>query len=91
MEKVPYAIDELTGLIPVTALVSPSKSIMDMKAKSVKKKCEDKSFAADVDCSIIQKGAVMSGVELDELFTDTIMGTRQAASEIGLQGEIPNV
>ena len=87
MEKVLYAIDELTGLIVATALVRPSKSIMDMKAKSVKKKWKDKSFAAGVDRAIIQKGAEMLDVELDELFTDTIMGMREIAVQIGLQGD----
>ena len=91
MEKVLYAIDELTGLIAATALVRPSKSVLDMKAKSVKKKWKDKSFAAGVDRSIIQKGAEMLGMELDELFTDTIMGMRQAAAQIGLQGDNSNV
>ena len=91
MEKVLYAIDELTGLIAATALVRPSRSVLDMKAKSVKKKWKDKSFAAGVDRSIIQKGAEMLGVELDELFTDTIMGMRQAAAQIGLQGDNTNV
>jgi putative nucleotidyltransferase with HDIG domain len=87
MEKVLYTIDELTGLIAATALVRPSKSVLDMKAKSVKKKWKDKSFAAGVDRSIIQKGTEMLVMELDELFTDTIMGMRQAAAQIGLQGD----
>ena len=91
MEKVLYTIDELTGLIAATALVRPSKSVLDMKAKSVKKKWKDKSFAAGVDRSIIQKGAEMLGMELSELFTDTIMGMRQAADEIGLKGDNSNV
>jgi len=91
MEKVLYAIDELTGLITATALVRPSRSVLDMKAKSVKKKWKDKSFAAGVDRSIIQKGADMLGVELNELFTDTIMGMRQVAVEIGLQGDNTSV
>ena len=59
-----------------------------MKAKSVKKKWKDKSFAAGVDRSIIQNGAEMLEMELSELFTETIMGMRQAAKEIGLQGNI---
>src|SRR6056297_2807269 len=61
MEKVLFAIDELTGLVATSALVRPSKSVMDMKAKSVKKKWKDKRFAAGVDRSIIQKGADMLG------------------------------
>lgn len=91
MEKVLYTIDELTGLIAAAALVRPSKSVLDMQAKSVKKKWKEKSFAAGVDRSIIQKGAEMLGAELDELFTDTIMGMRQAAAQIGLQGDNTNV
>jgi len=90
MEKTLYAIDELTGLIVATALVRPSKSIMDMRAKSVKKKWKDKSFAAGINRSIIEQGAEMLGVELSELFTDAIMGMREVAGEIGLKGEVTN-
>ena len=88
MEKVLYAIDELTGLVVTSALVRPSKSVMDMKAKSVKKKWNQKQFAAGVDRSIIEKGAEMLGVELGELITDTIMGMREVAEEIGLKGNV---
>ena len=86
LEKVLYAIDELTGLVVTTALVRPSKSVMDLKAKSVKKKWKDKRFAAGVDRAIIQQGAEMLGVDLGELITDTIMGMRDVADEIGLRG-----
>lgn len=88
MEKTLYAIDELTGLVVTSALVRPSKSVMDMKAKSVKKKWKQKQFAAGVDRSIIEKGAAMLGVELTELITDTIMGMREVAEEIGLKGNV---
>ena len=88
MEKVLYAIDELTGLVVTSALVRPSKSVMDMKAKSVKKKWKQKQFAAGVDRSIIERGAEMLGVELSELITDTIMGMREVAEEIGLKGNV---
>ncbi len=87
LEKTLYAVDELTGLVVTTALVRPSKSVMDLKAKSVKKKWNDKRFAAGVDRSIIEKGARMLGVELGDLITDTIMGMREAAEEIGLKGQ----
>ncbi len=87
LEKVLYAIDELTGLVVTTALVRPSKSVMDLKAKSVKKKWKDKRFAAGVDRSIIEKGLEMRGLELTELITDTIMGMREVADEIGLKGD----
>jgi putative nucleotidyltransferase with HDIG domain len=88
MEKVLYAIDELTGLVVTSALVRPSKSVMDMKTKSVKKKWKQKQFAAGVDRSIIEKGAEMLGVELGELISDTIMGMREVAEEIGLKGNV---
>ena len=86
LEKVLYAIDELTGLVVTTALVRPSKSVLDVKTKSVKKKWKDKRFAAGVDRSIIEKGAEMLGVELTELITDTITGMQEVAEEIGLKG-----
>jgi putative nucleotidyltransferase with HDIG domain len=86
LEKVLYAVDELTGLVVTTALVRPSRSVMDLKAKSVKKKWKDKRFAAGVDRSIIEKGAQMLDVELGELITDTIMGMREVAETIGLKG-----
>ena len=86
LEKVLYAIDELTGLVATTALVRPSKSVMDMKAKSVRKKWKDKRFAAGVDRSIIEKGAALLGMEIPELITETIMGMRSVAADIGLSG-----
>jgi len=88
MEKVLYAIDELTGLVVTTALVRPSKSVMDLTAKSVKKKWKDKRFAAGVDRSIIEKGAQRLDMDLTELITDTIMGMREVAEEIGLKGSV---
>lgn len=86
MEKVLYAIDELTGLIFAVALVRPSKSVMDLTPKSVKKKWKDKAFAAGVDRSIIEKGAAMLGVDRSELVEDVIMGMREVADAIGLRG-----
>jgi predicted hydrolase (HD superfamily) len=86
LEKTIYAIDELTGLVATSALVRPSKSVIDMEAKSVKKKWNDKRFAAGVNRSVIEKGAEMLGVSLDELITDCIMGMREVAEEIGLKG-----
>ena len=87
LEKVLFAVDELTGLVVATALVRPSRSLMDLKAKSVKKKWKDKSFAAGVNRQIIEKGAEMLGMELGDLITDVIMGMREAADELGLKGD----
>ena len=81
MEKALYAIDELTGLVAATALMRPSKSILDTEVRSVKKKWKQKNFAAGVDREIIQKGAEMLGVELDELIEDVIMGMREVAGD----------
>ncbi|MDP4223674.1 MAG: HD domain-containing protein [Bacteroidota bacterium] len=88
LEKTIYAIDELTGLVATSALVRPSKSVLDMEAKSVKKKWNDRRFAAGVNREVIEKGAQILGVTLDELITDCIMGMREVADEIGLKGTI---
>lgn len=86
LEKTIFAMDELTGLVTTSALVRPSRSILDMEARSVKKKWNDRKFAAGVDRSVIEKGAAMLGTGLDELITDCIMGMRVVAEEIGLKG-----
>lgn len=88
MEKVLYAIDELTGLINATALMRPSKSILDLKPKSVKKKWKDRNFAAGVDRDIIQKGVDMLGMDLTEVMAETIKGMQKVAEEIGLKGNL---
>jgi len=88
LERTIYAIDELTGLVATSALVRPSKSVMDMETRSVRKKWNDKKFAAGVDRSVIEKGAEMLGVNLDELITDCIMGMRTVAKEIGMEGPL---
>jgi predicted hydrolase (HD superfamily) len=88
LERTIYAIDELTGLVATSALVRPSKSVMDLEARSVRKKWNDKRFAAGVNRSVIEKGAEMLGINLDELITDCIMGMRTVAKEIGLLGPL---
>ena len=86
LEKTLYAIDELTGLVTAAALVRPSRSILDLPAKSVLKKWKDKAFAAGANRSVIEKGAAMMGVELSALIQDTIDGMRPVAEAIGLKG-----
>ncbi len=88
LEKTLYAIDELTGLVTTAALVRPSRSVLDMEASSVKKKWKDKRFAAGVNREVIEKGAALLGADLTQLITDTILGMRTAAREIGLEGNI---
>ena len=88
MEKVLFTIDELTGLITATALMRPSKSILDMELKSVKKKWKQKSFAAGVDRDIVEKGAQMLGLELDYIMEETMKGMQGVAASIGLRGDL---
>lgn len=88
LEKTLFTIDELTGLVSASALVRPSKSILDLPVKSVTKKWKDKAFAAGADRSVIEKGGAMMGVELNELIADTIEGMKTAADAIGLKGNI---
>ena len=78
MEKVLFAIDELTGIIGAAALMRPSKSIADMELKSVKKKFKDKAFAAGCSRQIISQGAEMLGWELDKLLNMTLEAMRNS-------------
>jgi len=78
MEKVLYAIDELTGLIGAAALMRPSKSVMDLEVKSVRKKYKNQNFAAGCSREVIERGAGMLGWELDELIEKTILAMRFA-------------
>ena len=88
LERTLYAVDELTGLISSTCLVRPSKSVLDLKVKSVTKKWKDKSFAAGVDRTVIQRGADLLGMERGELIAETILGMQSVAQVIGLKGNI---
>ena len=76
MEKVLFAVDELTGLIGAAAIMRPSKSVQDMEVSSLKKKFKDKKFAAGCSRDVIRRGAEMLGMELNELFTRTIEAMR---------------
>ena len=76
MEKILYAVDELTGLIGAVALMRPSKSVSDLELKSVKKKYKRANFAAGCSREVIQRGAAMLGWELDTLIEKTILAMR---------------
>ena len=76
MEKILFATDELTGLIGAAAIMRPSKSVVDLETKSVKKKFKDKKFAAGCSREVISQGAEMLGWELDELIERTILAMR---------------
>ena len=84
MEKVLYAVDELTGLIGAVAIMRPSKSTMDLELKSVKKKFKTVSFAAGCSRDVIKTGAEMLGWDLDDLISRTILAMRHVELEIGL-------
>jgi putative nucleotidyltransferase with HDIG domain len=86
MEKTLFAIDELTGLVAAAALVRPSRSVLDLSVKSVLKKWKDKGFAAGVDRKVIEKGAALMEVSLDQLIAETIEGMKTVAEAIGLKG-----
>jgi putative nucleotidyltransferase with HDIG domain len=83
MEKVLYTIDELTGLVSATALMRPSKSLMDLNVKSVKKKFKTKGFSANVNREIILKGVELVGLEFDKIIELTIEGMRAINEELG--------
>jgi len=76
MEKVLFAVDELTGLIGAAALMRPSRSVMDMEASSVKKKFKDKAFAAGCSRDVIRQGAENLGWDLNDLFEKTLQAMR---------------
>jgi len=82
MEKVMYAIDELTGLITAAALMRPSKSVMDLEYKSVNKKYKTPSFAAGVDRNVIAEGCKMLNKDLQYVIEETIQGMREIAERV---------
>ena len=87
LQKALFACDEITGLITATALVRPSKSLMDLKVKSVKKKWKDKHFAAGANRDEMEQGAEEFGVELWEHVGNVIEAMKVVAPELGLAGE----
>lgn len=80
MEKVLYAVDELTGLIGAVAIMRPSKSVSDLEVKSVKKKYKDKKFAAGCSRDVIERGAAMLGWDLNSLIELTIQAMRTSSA-----------
>ena len=87
LEKAIFAVDELTGLIVAVALVRPSKSILDVKVSSVRKKWKDKSFAAGVKREDIERGAKELGVPLEEHIAIVLEAMKGIAEELGLAGK----
>ncbi len=82
MEKILFAIDELTGLIGAAVRMRPSKSVMDMEASSIKKKFKDKRFAAGCSRDVIRTGAERLGWELDQLFEKTLLAMRSCEEKV---------
>lgn len=87
MEKTLYAVDELTGLVWAAALMRPSKSVQDMELKSLKKKYKSKGFAAGCSREVIERGAEMMGISLDELLEKTILAMRDCEASVVEQME----
>ncbi len=81
MERVLYAADELSGLIQAAILMRPSKSVMDLEVKSLKKKFKDKHFAAGCSRDVIRHGAELNDMELDDLFASMIEAMRSIAPD----------
>lgn len=88
MEKILFAADELTGLITACVYMRPSRSVLDLELSSAKKKFKDKKFAAGVNREVVQKGADLLGMQLDDLIWETILGMREYAEQIGLKGNL---
>jgi putative nucleotidyltransferase with HDIG domain len=86
MAKTLFAVDELTGLVTATALVRPTKNIMEVEAKSVRKKMKDKAFARGVSREDVTEGAADLGVDLDEHIAFVITAMQRIAPELGLAG-----
>lgn len=86
MAKTLFAVDELTGLITATALVRPSRSVMEVEAKSVRKKMKDKAFARGVNRDDVINGAADLGVDLDEHIAFVIAAMQGVAANLGLAG-----
>ena len=86
MEKVLFAVDELTGLIGAAALMRPSRSVMDMEVSSIKKKFKDKKFAAGCSRDVIAQGAERLGWELPVLFEKTLAAMQSC--EAAIQNEM---
>ena len=86
MAKTLFAVDELTGLITATALVRPSRSLLEVDARSVRKKMKDKAFARGVSREDVVNGAQELGVELDEHIQFVIEAMRERADALGLAG-----
>ena len=84
MEKVLFTIDELTGLVTATALMRPSRSLMDLAYSSVMKKWKTKGFSVGVNRELIASGAVLLGMSLEQVITLTIEGMRSIAVQLEL-------
>jgi predicted hydrolase (HD superfamily) len=88
LERTLFACDEMSGFIVASALVRPSKSVLDLEASSVKKRMKDKAFARAVPREDLQKGADEMGIPLDEHITNVIGFLRERADELGVRGTL---
>ena len=86
MAKTLFAVDELTGLITATALVRPSRSVLEVEARSVRKKMKDKAFARGVSRDDVIQGAADLGLDLDEHIAFVIGAMQRSAESLGLVG-----
>ena len=88
LEHTLFACDEMAGFVTAAALVRPSRSVLDLEAKSVKKRMKDKAFARAVPRDDLRRGADEIGLPLDEHVTNVIAFMRERAEDLGLQGNL---
>lgn len=88
MKQVLYTVDELTGLINALCLMRPSRSVLDLEVKSVKKKIKDHSFASGVNRDVVRNGCELLGMEFDVVIRETIEEMKAKAQEMGLKGNL---
>ena len=88
LEHVLFACDEMAGFVTPASLVRPSKSVLDLEAKSVKKRMKDKAFARGVSRDDLRLGAEEIGLPLDDHITNVITFMRAQAGAIGLRGSL---
>ena len=88
MEKTLYTVDELTGLIHAACLMRPSKSVLDLELKSLKKKFKNTRSSVGVNRDVIRQGSEMLGMELDDVMRESIEGLKENADITGLRGNL---
>lgn len=88
LEHTLFACDEMAGFVTAAALVRPSRSVLDLEAKSVRRRMKDKAFARAVSRDDLRRGADELGLPLDEHIANVIRFLRSAADDLELRGDL---